>query len=156
MDNELVKKKISEKNKAKKKYLEKIELLKQAYGVEFKVDNFKNNNLDKIKFYNLNYKKSVKNISLIYDVKINNFNYISYDYELEKDVKDLTNYKLIEELNNSNKLKLLIDEIIKYNNEYKLELEEIDKKYNTYSDEPKVKEIEIQEKSNTFVNTNFI
>lgn len=146
MDSELVKKKISEKNKAKKKYLEKIELLKQAYGVEFKVDNFKNNNLDKIKFYNLNYKKSIKNISLIYDAKINNFNYISYDYELEKDVKDLTNYKLIEELNNSNKLKLLIDEIIKYNNEYKLELEEIDKKYNTYSDEPKVKEIEIQEK----------
>lgn len=146
MDSELVKKKISEKNKAKKKYLEKIELLKQAYGVEFKVDNFKDNNLDKIKFYNLNYKKSVKNISLIYDAKINNFNYISYDYELEKDVKDLTNYKLIEELNNSNKLKLLINEIIKYNNEYKLELEEIDKKYNTYSDEPKVKEIEIQEK----------
>ena len=86
MEQELVKKKIKEKDKARKKYLEKLELLKQKYGVRFIVNEFNNNNIDNIKFYNMRYKKGIKNVSLIYDAKINKFNYISYDYDIEKDI----------------------------------------------------------------------
>lgn len=149
MDKELTKKKISEKNKAKKKYLEKLELLKQSYGIEFKVENFKNNDVNKIKFYNINYRKSIKNVSIIYDNKIGKFNYLSYDYDLERDIKGLTDYKLIEDLNEEKKLKLIVNEVIRINNEYQIELTEIDAKYNNYNEmiEENDKELEMTKKS---------
>jgi len=149
MDKELTKKKISEKNKAKKKYLEKLELLKQSYGIEFKVDNFKNNDVNKIKFYNMNYRKSIKNVSIIYDNKIGKFNYLSYEYDLERDIKGLTDYKVIEELNEEKKLKLIVDEIIRINNEYKIELIEIDSKYSNYNEmiEENYRELEMTKKT---------
>jgi len=149
MDKELTKKKISEKNKAKKNYLEKLELLKQSYGIEFKVDNFKNNDVNKIKFYNMNYRKSIKNVSIIYDNKIGKFNYLSYEYDLERDIKGLTDYKVIEELNEEKKLKLIVDEIIRINNEYKIELIEIDSKYSNYNEmiEENYRELEMTKKT---------
>ncbi len=148
MDNDLIKKKISEKNKAKKKYLEKLELLKQSYGVEFKIDSFKNNDINKIRFYNMNYQKSIKNVSLVYDNKYGKFNYLSYDYGVEKDSKTLSNHKIIEDLNREKKLKLLVDEILKLNIEYKQELMEIDNKYSNSNliFEEKGKELEIDRK----------
>lgn len=149
MDKELTKKKVSEKNKAKKKYLEKLELLKQSYGIEFKVDNFKNNDVNKIKFYNMNYRKSIKNVSIIYDNKVCKFNYLSYDYDLERDIKGLNDYKVIEELNEEKKLKLIVDEIIRINNEYKIELIEIDSKYSNYNEmiEENYRELEMTKKT---------
>lgn len=149
MDKELTKKKISEKNKAKKKYLEKLELLKQSYGIEFKVENFKNNDVNKIKFYNINYRKSIKNVSIIYDNKIGKFNYLSYDYDLERDIKGLTDSKVIEDLNEEKKLKLIVNEVIRINNEYQIELTEIDAKYNNYNEmiEENDKELEMTKKS---------
>lgn len=148
MDNDLIKKKLSEKNKAKRKYLEKLELLKQSYGVEFKVDSFKNNDINKIRFYNMNYQKSIKNVSMVYDNKYGKFNYLSYDYSDEKDAKKFSNHKIIEDLNREKKLKLLVDEILKLNNEYKQELIEIDSRYSNSNEifEENVKELEINRK----------
>lgn len=148
MDNDLIKKKISEKNKAKKKYLEKLELLKQSYGVEFKIDSFKNDDINKIRFYNMNYQKSIKNVSMVYDNKYGKFNYLSYDYSVERDSKTLSNHKIIEDLNREKKLKLLVDEILKFNIEYKQELMEIDNKYSNSNliFEEKGKELEFDRK----------
>ena len=87
-DKELIKKKIIEKDKAKLKYKQKLELLKQHYGVDFDITYFENNNIDKVKFYNLEFKSSAKNISLIYDNKIGKFNYIFYDYDNEQSLKN--------------------------------------------------------------------
>ena len=148
MDKELSKKKISEKNKVKNQYLEKLELLKQSYGVEFNVTNFKDNNINKIKFYNMKYKKNLKNVSIIYDNKLGTFNYLSYDYSNEKDIKTISNHKVIDDLNQEKKLKLLVDEILKLNSEYQIKLEEIDRKYNENIEvlEDNSKELEIEKK----------
>lgn len=149
MEQELVKKKIKEKDKARKKYLEKLELLKQKYGVRFIVNEFNNNNIDNIKFYNMRYKKGIKNVSLIYDAKINKFNYISYDYDIEKDMKGITNHQIIMDLNKEKKLKLIIEEIKKANNEYQLELASIDEKYSKIENEESenIKELDLTKKN---------
>ena len=128
MDKEKAKQKINEKDKARKKYLEELELLKQSFGVEFLVSEFKNNDIDKIKFYNLKYKNSVKNVVIIYDRKLKKFNYLSYEYDLDKDIKGLTNFKIIDDINSQYKLKILVDEIEKVNGNYKLKLLEIESK----------------------------
>ncbi len=145
MDNDLIKKKINEKNKAKRKYLEKLELLKQSYGVEFKIDSSKNNDINKIRFYNINYQKSIKNLSIVYDYKYGKFNYLSYDCNTDKNYR---NHTIIEDLNREKKLKLLVDEVLKLNNKYKQELIEIDTKYSNSSEiiEENVKELEINRK----------
>lgn len=130
MDNNLSKIKVSEKNKVYKKYLEKLELLKQVYGIEFKIENLNDNHINKIKFYNIDYQKSIKNVSLIYDNGNNDFNFVSYDYDKEKDVINLTDQKLIDDLTKKYKLKILIKEIVKNNIEFINELEKIDCKYN--------------------------
>lgn len=148
MDNEFIKKKIVEKNKVKRKYLERLELLKQSYGVEFSTDSFKNNDINKIKFYNMNYQNSIKNVCIIYDNKYGKFNYLSYDFSSEKDINGLSNYKIIDNLTREKKLKLLVEEILKTNNEYKQELTKIDNKYCGYNEifEESAKELEINKK----------
>ena len=65
-----LKKKIVEKDKAKLKYKQSLELIKQHYGVEFDVYYFKNENIDKIKFSNLEFKTYEKNITMINNNKI--------------------------------------------------------------------------------------
>lgn len=145
MDNEKIRKKLAEKDSARKKYLEKLELLKQKYGVEFEVNSFHNHSIDKIKFYNLDYKKFLKNVVVVYDNKLKKYNYISYDFESEKSIKDLTNSKIINELNKEKKLKLLINEIEKVNNEYLIDLEDIDKKMDI--EEAIDRELEINKKN---------
>ena len=148
MDKELTKKKINEKNKAKKNYLEKLELLKQSYSVEFKIENFKNNDINKIKFYNMNYQKSIKNVSIIYDNKIGKYNYLSYDYDMEKYVKTIPNFKVIEDINKDKKLDLVVNEILRINKEYQLEIQDIDRRYNENNEliEDNSKELEIEKK----------
>ena len=136
-DKELIKKKIIEKDKAKLKYKQKLELLKQHYGVDFDITYFENNNIDKVKFYNLEFKSSAKNISLIYDNKIGKFNYIFYDYDNEQSLKNYDAKKLMNSLNREKKLKLVIAEIKRLNEEYKAELNKIEEKYK----EDNIKEI---------------
>ena len=144
-DKELIKKEIIEKDKAKLKYKQKLELLKQHYGVDFDFTYFENNNIDKVKFYNLEFKSSAKNISLIYDNKIGKFNYIFYDYDNEQSLKNYDAKKLMNSLNREKKLKLVIAEIKRLNEEYKAELNKIEEKYKE-DDIKEIKELDYKKK----------
>ena len=138
-------KKIIEKDKAKLKYKQKLELVKQHYGVDFNITYFENNNIDKVKFYNLELKSSAKNISLIYDNKIGKFNYIFYDYDNEQSLKNYDAKKLMNSLNREKKLKLVIAEIKRLNEEYKAELNKIEEKYKE-DDIKEIKELDYKKK----------
>lgn len=127
--DEIIKEKIIEKDKAKLKYKQKLELIKQHYGVEFDVYYFDNEDVDKIKFSNLEFKTSAKNVSLIYDNKIGKFNYIFYDYDNEQAIRNYDEKKIINGLNREKKLKLVVAEVKRLNEEYKKELLEIEEKY---------------------------
>ena len=94
MNEEIIKKKIIEKDKAKLKYKQKLELVKQHYGVEFDIYYFDNSNIEKIKFSNLDFKNTAKNISLIYDNKIGKFNYVFYDYDSEQSIEIMMKKRL--------------------------------------------------------------
>lgn len=144
-DKKLIKKKIIEKDKAKLKYKQKLELVKQHYGVDFNITYFENNNIDKVKFYNLELKSSAKNISLIYDNKIGKFNYIFYDYDNEQSLKNYDAKKLMNSLNREKKLKLVIAEIKRLNEEYKAELNKIEEKYKE-DDIKEIKELDYKKK----------
>lgn len=144
-DKELIKKKIIEKDKAKLKYKQKLELVKQHYGVDFNITYFENNNIDKVKFYNLELKSSAKNISLIYDNKIGKFNYIFYDYDNEQSLKNYDAKELMNSLNREKKLKLVIAEIKRLNEEYKAELNKIEEKYKE-DDIKEIKELDYKKK----------
>lgn len=144
-DKELIKKKIIEKDKAKLKYKQKLELVKQHNGVDFNITYFENNNIDKVKFYNLELKSSAKNISLIYDNKIGKFNYIFYDYDNEQSLKNYDAKKLMNSLNREKKLKLVIAEIKRLNEEYKAELNKIEEKYKE-DDIKEIKELDYKKK----------
>jgi hypothetical protein len=126
INEEIIKKKIIEKDKAKLKYKQKLELIKQHYGVEFDIYYFDNSNIEKIKFSNLDFKNTAKNISLIYDNKIGKFNYVFYDYDSEQSIRNYDEKKIINGLNREKKLKLVIAEIKRLNEEYQKELFEID------------------------------
>lgn len=126
INEEIIKKKIIEKDKAKLKYKQKLELIKQHYGVEFDIYYFDNSNIEKIKFSNLDFKNTAKNISLIYDNKIGKFNYVFYDYASEQSIRNYDEKKIINGLNREKKLKLVIAEVKRLNEEYQKELLEID------------------------------
>ncbi len=127
--SEIIKKKIAEKDREKLKYKQKLELVKQHYGVEFDIYYSKEDNIDKIKFSNLEFKNSAKNISIVYDNKIGKFNYIFYDYDSEQAIRNYDEKKIMNGLNREKKLKLVVAEIKRLNEEYKKELLEIDEKY---------------------------
>ncbi len=126
INEEIIKKKNIEKDKAKLKYKQKLELIKQHYGVEFDIYYFDNSNIEKIKFSNLDFKNTAKNISLIYDNKIGKFNYVFYDYDSEQSIRNYDEKKIINGLNREKKLKLVIAEVKRLNEEYQKELLEID------------------------------
>lgn len=138
-------KKIVEKDEAKLKYKQKLELVKQHYGVEFDVYYFKNENIDKIKFINLEFKNAAKNISLVYVNKLEKFNYIFYDYDNEQTIRNYDEKKLISGLNREKKLKLVVAEVKRLNEEYQKELVEIDEKYSIKEHE-NVNELELRKK----------
>ncbi len=134
-DEENLKKKIIEKDKAKLKYKQKLELIKGHYGVEFDIYYFKNDSIDKIKFSNLEYKTTAKNITMVYDNKIGKFNYIFYDYDSEQAMRNYDEKKIMNGLNREKKLKLVIAEIKRINEEYQKELVEIEEKFNENNQE---------------------
>lgn len=129
ISKELAKEKIIKKDKSKLKYKRKLELVKQHYGVEFDVFYFENESIDKIKFTNLEFKNAAKNITLVYDNKIGKFNYIFYDYDSEQAIRNYDEKKVINGLNREKKLKLVVAEVKRLNEEYQKELNEIDNKY---------------------------
>lgn len=136
-DNEKKHVKITEEE-LKKIYKSKLELIKQRYGIEFHIEYFDDNTINKIKFTNLNYNNISKNISLIYDNKIKRINYIFYDFDNSSE-KNISGRKLIIELNKEKKLKLAINEILKLNQEYIIELKKANKKKLDNSEELELK-----------------
>lgn len=129
MDIEKTKEKISEKDKLKNEYNLKLDSIKQHYGVEFIIYYFNDNNINKIRFYNLEYKETLKNINMVYDNKNRNINFIFYDYEKESDVKQLNEKNVINSISKNKQLKIVIEEIKRLNNEYRIGLEQIENKY---------------------------
>ena len=129
MDIEKTKEKISEKDKLKNEYNLKLDSIKQHYGVEFTIYYFNDNNINKIRFYNLEYKETLKNINMVYDNKNRNINFIFYDYEKESDIKQLNERNVINSISKNKQLKIVIEEIKRLNNEYRIELEQIENKY---------------------------
>lgn len=129
MDIEKTKEKISEKDKLKNEYNLKLDSIKQHYEVEFTIYYFNDNNINKIRFYNLEYKETLKNINMVYDNKNRNINFIFYDYEKESDVKQLNERNVINSISKNKQLKIVIEEIKRLNNEYRIELEQIENKY---------------------------
>ena len=55
-NEEIIKKKIADKDKIKLKYKQRLNLIKQHYGVEFDVEHLNNNEVENIRFINLKYK----------------------------------------------------------------------------------------------------
>ena len=128
---ELIKEKIKEQDKAKLKYKQKIELVKQHYGIEFDVEHFKDENIETIKFVNLEYKNVLRHIVVIYDNSLQKFNYVSYDYDNESTLKNLNNKKILTGVSKENKLKLVVGEMRRLNEEYQNELKIINDKYSS-------------------------
>lgn len=104
-------KKIAEKDEAIKKYKYKINVIKHRYGAEFVVDNFENNALKNIRFYNLSYKKDINEIEISYNASINKFNALFYSYAKESTLKNINHSNIIQDIVHQYKLNLIIDEI---------------------------------------------
>lgn len=134
-NDEALKRKIRDKDNETKKYKEKLELIKQHYGIQFDIDYFENKDINKIKFYDLEYKNSIKNISVIYDAKLGRFNFFQYEYDNESVTKNMDDKKILNSLNKEKKLKLIIAEIDRLNNEYQFNLKKIEEKYQEKSTE---------------------
>lgn len=148
MNKEEIKKEIAEKDAAKLRYKEQLELIKQHYGVEFDIEYFESQDLNKIRFYNLDYKTSAKNISMVYDNKLGKFNYIFYEYDSDSSMKDMSDKRLINGLYREKKLKLIVAEIARLNNDYQKELLEIEEKFKKIevSNEKIDRELEMKKK----------
>lgn len=126
---EITKKKISEKDKAKLRYDQKINEIQQHYGINFNLEHLKNSSLKNITFLNLKYKSTFINVSLTYDFDTRSYDYMNYEYIESRNVKNINHKKMISFIDKEYKLKLLIKEVERVNNEYIKELSDIDKLY---------------------------
>lgn len=129
MNQENLKNKLSEKDEKKRIFNEELEKIKEHYKVNFKIEFFKNNDIDKVIFLDLSYKKKAEEITLIYNNRIGKFNFISYKMDQNYTNKSLIDKVIISTLNKEKRLNLVIAELLRLVKEYKLELEKIDKKY---------------------------
>ena len=138
MNQENLKNKLEEKDEKKEKYNQELNDIKNHYQVEFDVYYSKNNNVERIKFLNLSYKKKIENITLIYDNRIGKFNFLSYKLEQNFMTKNLIDKTIISTINKEKRLNLVIAEVLRLSKEYKQELEKIDRKYKKRIDRKKV------------------
>ena len=130
MNNEKnLKEKISEKDKAKLNYKQKLELIKQHYGVEFDVTSLKDGSINDVKFMNLKYKNEFNNLTIVYNNVLKKFDYLFCEYIDVKTVKNLNHKQVIPILNKEYKLKLILAEINRANEEYRKKINEIESKY---------------------------
>ncbi len=128
-NQELIKRKIADKDKIKLEYKQKLNLIKQHYGVEFDVEHFDNNEIENIKFINLNYKNGYDNVCVNYNPNSKKISYIDYDFTDTRLVKNLKHKKFADDLERKYKLNLMVAEINRANNEYVEKTNEIDKYY---------------------------
>lgn len=135
MDNErLLKLVIEEKDNVKLRYKQKLNAIKQHYGVEFDVEHYHNENVKSIKFTNLKYKNGFDNLSVIYNAITKKIDYIDYDFTESRIIKNTNHRKFISSLEKDYKLKLIVSEIDRANSEYLKEINEIDISYQNAKD----------------------
>lgn len=128
-EEELLKLVIAEKDKLKQKYNDKINAIKQHYGIEFDVNYFTNEKVKSIKFNNLKYKNGFNNLSVIYDGNSRKVSYIDYEYSDTRLIKNYNHKRIVPDLEKEFKLKLVVAEVERANSEYLKEIYEIDRKY---------------------------
>lgn len=145
---ELIKKKIADKDKAKLKYKQRLNSIKQHYGIEFDVEHLKNNEVENIRFVNLKYKNGFENVCVNYNPNSKKISYIDYEFTDTRIVKNTKHKKLAATLEKDYKLNLIVGEIERANNDYVMELEEIDNYYVELekSNSEKIKELDITKK----------
>lgn len=147
----LLKENIAEKDNIKLKYKQKLNDIKQYYGIEFDVDHCQNEKIKCIKFVNLKYKNGFDNLSIIYNGITKKIDYIDYDFTDLRLIKNLNHKKFASNLEKDFKLKLVVAEIDKANNEYRKKLNEIDfysqNSMNNISIDNKVLKIEKKEEN---------
>lgn len=145
---EIVNKKIAEKNLAKEKYDRKIGDIKVKRGINFSIEYLKSERINSIMFTNLEYKNKAKNITLYYNADRNSFNAVTYEVSKNATIQDLRDTTLIKKLEKEYKLQVVIEEIEKANLEYIRSLNEIDQKYMQIEREQMVSEKELEIKKN--------
>ena len=135
VDNNLenIKEKIKEQDKAKLEFKRKLSDIMQKYGVNFDVDLLDDNSIDKIKFYNLEYKDIARDVSLVYDNKNEYYGAYIYTINENKTMDDETYIIKRNYLNKKYKLNLIINEIRQQNELYIQELNDIECKYDSLS-----------------------
>lgn len=128
-NEEIIKKKIADKDKIKLKYKQRLNLIKQHYGVEFDVEHLNNNEVENIRFINLKYKAGFNNVCVNYNPSNKKVSYVDYEFADTRIVKNTKHKKLVSDLEKDYKLNLVVGEIERANNEYIRELNEIDNYY---------------------------
>lgn len=126
-NEELTKKIIVEKDKAKLQYQKRLTNIESHYGVDFDVEHLKDSNIKNITFLNLKYKNTFNNLSITYDEESRTFDYMNYEFLETRNVKSINHRKIISYLEKEYKLKFLILEIERANSEHQKELENIDR-----------------------------
>lgn len=125
-NEELAKKIIAEKDKITLRYKQKLNEIKQHYGVEFDVEHLKDSSIKNITFVNLKYKNTFSNLSIVYNGETRNFDYMNYEFIEARNVKNVNHKKMLPILDKEYKLKLLVSEIERANSEYVRDLNDID------------------------------
>ena len=125
-NEELTKKIIAEKDKISLRYKQKLNDIKQHYGVEFDVEHLKDSSIKNITFVNLKYKYTFNNLSVVYNGETRSFEYMNYEFIEARNVKNVNHKKMLPILDKEYKLKLLVSEIERANSEYIRDLNDID------------------------------
>lgn len=134
MDNNGLLKMITiEKEKIKAVYNQRLYDIKKHHGIEFEVEYFEDEKIKKVTFSNLKYRNGYNNLLVSYNGITQNIDYLDYDYNDSRIIKNSNHRKLISSL--EKELKLVITEIERANTDYIKEIEKIDFTYqNTNQD----------------------
>lgn len=143
-DKELLELIIAEKDKVKLKYNQKLNDIKQHYGVRFDVNYLDDGKINSIKFMNLRNKKGYSNLSITYDIKTRKMEYMEYTYSDSRNIKNYNHKAFAFDLENEFKLKMMVAEIERANSEYLKEINEIDLAYKNTSGNSNINEKVLQ------------
>lgn len=150
LDNEKnIKEKIKKQDKLKLDFKRKLEDIKVKYGIEFDITLLNNNNIDQIKFYNLEYKNKARDMSVIYYNESNYYGAYVYTVNKESTMKDESYIVKRNYLNKKYKLDLAINEIRQANEMYRNKLLELEQSYKEISSNNLEIEKELKRPNNT-------
>lgn len=144
-----IKEKIKKQDDLKLEFKRKLENIKVKYGVEFDITLLDNNNIDKIKFYNLEYKNKARDMSVIYYNESNYYGAYIYTVNKESTMKDESYIVKRNYLNKKYKLDMAINEIKQVNEIYRNKLLELENIQNELSSNDLNMEKELKRPTNT-------